>query len=149
MAVYNKLKLLDDASLIDQFIRTDDNEVVGVLFERYTHLVLGVCMKYLKDRDAAKDATMVIFENLLISLKKHKIVYFKAWLHTVSKNHCLMILRNRKREVSYIDTIHVENMPENHQEAKLELEQQLSLLEEAIKDLDHQQQMFFYNMLFF
>ena len=51
-----------------------------------------------------------------------------------------MILRNRKREVSYIDTIHVENMPENHQEAKLELEQQLSLLEEALKGLDHQQQ---------
>lgn len=140
MADYDKIKELNDESLIHRYVSTNDNSYVGILFERYVHLILGVCMKYLKDEDQAKDAVMVIFENLLINLKKHKITYFKAWLYTVAKNHCFMILRNSKREVTYIDAVHVENMPEDHQEAKIEIEQKLTLLEEAIKELDIHQQ---------
>ena len=140
MADYNKIKELDDTTLIQRFVSTNDNAYVGVLFERYIHLILGVCMKYLKDEDEAKDAVMVIFENLLVNLKKHKITYFKAWLHTVAKNHCFMILRKSKREVTYVGTIHVENMSEIHQEDKIETEQKLVILEEAIKELDKHQQ---------
>ena len=126
--------------MIKNYKSTGDNAFVGVLFERYTHLVFGVCMKYLKVEDEAKDAVMVIFENLLVSLKKHEVTYFKAWLHTVSKNHCLMVLRNAKREVTYVDTIHVENHLEQHQDDKIELEEKLNMLEAAIEELDQQQQ---------
>ncbi len=136
----NNYKQLNDESLINSYKSTGDNVFVGVLFERYTHLVFGVCMKYLKDEDEAKDTTMVIFERLITDLKKHEIIYFKAWLHTVTKNHCLMKLRNAKKQVSYVDTIHVENKEEQHQEDKIELEIKLTLLEAAINELDQQQQ---------
>lgn len=140
MAYDKNLRQLDDASIIKLYAATSDKVYVGILFERYTHLVFGVCMKYLKNEDEAKDAVMTIFENLLTDLKRHEITYFKAWLHTVTKNHCFMILRNLKRNVEFIDAIYVENQEEEHQEDKTILEEKLTLLESAIKELDQHQQ---------
>ncbi len=66
---------------------------MNCLYERYAHLVLGVCFKYLKDAEAAKDATQQIFIKLLEDLKRFEIVHFKAWLMQVTRNFCLMQLR--------------------------------------------------------
>ena len=133
------LKSKDDKFLISEYRSTDDKSFVGVLFERYTHLVFGVCMKYLKDEDEAKDAVMMIFEKLLTDLKKHEIEFFRAWLHTVSKNHCLMKLRTAKRFVQFNDRT-VESSAEWHREEKIQLESRLDLLEKAIPELDQHQQ---------
>ena len=85
-----QLNKLDDLQLVAQYKQTENNTFVGVLFQRYTHLIVGVCLKYLKDEDDAQDASMQIFEKLLKDLKKHEIQQFKAWLHMVCKNYCLM-----------------------------------------------------------
>ncbi len=87
---------LTDAQLIDAYISEDNTDYFGLLFERYTHLVFGVCMKYLKNTCDAEDAVMGIFEKLMTDLKKHEVRDFKNWLYRVAKNHCLMILRKRK-----------------------------------------------------
>ena len=86
---------LDDANLIAEYKRTGDNNYVGELFKRYAHLVLGVCLKYLKNGDEAQDMTMVVFEKLLTDLKKHEVEHFKSWLYMVAKNQCLMQLRKQ------------------------------------------------------
>ena len=83
-----------DVELISLYKRTGDNSHVGELFKRYSHLVFGVSMKYLKDEDESKDAVMQVFEKLLEDLKKYSIENFKSWLHTTTKNHCLMKLRS-------------------------------------------------------
>ncbi len=62
------------------------------------HLVYGVCLKYLKDREESKDAVMQIFEKLIIEIPKHNIENFRSWLHVVTKNYCLMQLRSDKSE---------------------------------------------------
>lgn len=59
--------------------------LVGILYKRYSHLVLGLSLKYLKDEDEAKDAVMQIFEKLLSDLLKFNIEYFKSWLYSFSK----------------------------------------------------------------
>jgi RNA polymerase sigma-70 factor (ECF subfamily) len=79
-----------DAALVDAYKQTANKELIGVLFKRYSHMVFGVCMKYLRDEDESKDATMQIFEKLLMDLQKHEIGSFKPWLYTVTKNHCFM-----------------------------------------------------------
>lgn len=89
------LNQLDDLQLVIRYKQSDDKNCVAVLFQRYTHLILGVCMKYLKDQDEAQDASMQLFEKLLTELHKHEIQQFKAWLHMVCKNHCLMFLRSK------------------------------------------------------
>ncbi|HSG68530.1 MAG TPA: sigma-70 family RNA polymerase sigma factor [Bacteroidales bacterium] len=87
---------LSDDQLIAAYVDEQNTDYFGVLFERYTHLVFGVCMKYLKNRYDAEDAVMAIFEKLMTDLKKHEVRDFKNWLYKVSKNHCLMILRRQQ-----------------------------------------------------
>jgi RNA polymerase sigma factor (sigma-70 family) len=136
---------LSDLQLIALYKERNDVSVVGTLFSKYKHLVYGVCLKYLKDEDESKDALMQIFEKLLTDLKKHNIEYFKAWLHTVSKNHCLMLLRTRKSR-GYEQTDSFENSaevvemntlwhPDNAQEKEASLQQ----LEQAIQQLNDEQ----------
>ena len=88
-----------DEQLIAAYIKKHNTDYFGILFERYTHLVFGVCMKYLKNTHDAEDAVMGIFEKLMSDLKKHEVKDFKNWLYRVAKNHCLMILRKRKIKV--------------------------------------------------
>lgn len=70
--------------------------VLGELYQRYMELVYGVCLKYFKEPETAKDSVMQIFEELVQKLKKHDVENFKGWLHQVAKNHCLMQLRTPK-----------------------------------------------------
>lgn len=83
----------DDGYLLDRYMQTKDNYWLGILLQRYTVLVLGVCMKYLKNEEEAKDAVQQIFFTLLQRIDRHQVHNFKNWLYTVAKNHCLMHLR--------------------------------------------------------
>ena len=92
----NSYKQLTDTELISRYRETSNSSFVGEIFERYTRFVFCVCMKYLKNKDNSKDAVMQIFEKLLDDLKKHNIEKFKPWLHSVTKNHCLLQIRSEK-----------------------------------------------------
>lgn len=87
---------LDDAEIISLYKKSGDNVYVGILFERYSHLAFGVCMKYLKDEDNCKDAVLQIFENVIDDLKRFNVKSFGPWLHSVARNYCLMQLRKKK-----------------------------------------------------
>ena len=56
---------LSDESLLRMYREKGDVDLIGLLFERYTHLVFGVCMKYLKDEEAARDAVMALMARSL------------------------------------------------------------------------------------
>lgn len=71
----------------------------GELYYRYGHLVLGLCIKYLKNKNEAEDMVMTIFTKLHEDLKRFEINYFKSWLYTYSKNHCLMFLRKQQQRL--------------------------------------------------
>jgi RNA polymerase sigma factor (sigma-70 family) len=137
---------LPDAEIIKLYRKTGDPEWVGVLFERYTHLVFGICLKYLKDQENSKDAVMSIFENLLEDLLIHDIKNFKSWLYTVSKNFCLMKLRKLKI-VHYIEettekkmnSSFVEFMQELHLNNEQEQNRLFDKLQEAIGQLKPEQ----------
>lgn len=82
---------------------------VGELFSRYSHLVFGMCLKYLRDEENAKDATLTVFEKLLTDLKTREVATFQHWLYAVSKNHCLEILRKKGRDEKRKVVYHYEN----------------------------------------
>ncbi len=132
-----------DNELIARYREERDTAVIGELFNRYTHLVYGVCMQYLKDSDAAKDATMQIFEKLPADLLKHTILNFKSWLLTVCRNHCLMFLRAQRPEIRFDDEGIMESMVSIHHEEDpfeaRQTEQQLQLLEACLEKLDEDQ----------
>ena len=85
-----------DKELVLLYKKNGNLKVLGELYQRYMDLVYGVCLKYLKDPELAKDAVMQVFEELVVKLRKHEVDNFKSWLHTVAKNHCLMQLRTPK-----------------------------------------------------
>ena len=87
----------DDAKLLKLYRESGDLLVLGQLFEQQMPLIYGVCLKYLKDEELAKDAVMGIFEELVSKAKQHDIKQFRSWLYVLSRNHCLMQLRSGKK----------------------------------------------------
>jgi DNA-directed RNA polymerase specialized sigma subunit, sigma24 homolog len=85
-----------DKELVNEFRLSGNLETLAVLYQRYMDLLYGVCLKYLKQPEPARDAVMQIFEELVVKLKKHEVDNFKSWLYTLAKNHCLMQLRTPK-----------------------------------------------------
>jgi RNA polymerase sigma factor (sigma-70 family) len=102
---------ISDQELISGYKTSGEVRYAGELFQRYNHLVFGVCMKYLKNQEESRDAVMNIFEKLLEDLKKHEIGNFKGWLHTVTRNHCLMFIRTGKK-MSYSGEESIEGLME-------------------------------------
>lgn len=87
---------LTDKELVTLYKESGDMAVLGELYQRYMELVYGVCLKYYKEPETAKDSVMQIFEELVVKLKNHEVDNFRGWLHQVAKNHCLMQLRTPK-----------------------------------------------------
>lgn len=135
--------MLSDKDIINRYKKMGDPELLAPLFDRYIHLVFGVCLKYLQNREDAKDAAMEIMESLTDKLLQHEISNFPSWLHTVSRNHCLMKIRNRKEDLfveidkKKSEQILVESGEDLHQ--KIEKEAQLDQLDKAIASLNPEQ----------
>ncbi|MCY7408687.1 MAG: sigma-70 family RNA polymerase sigma factor [Chitinophagales bacterium] len=141
MSDLKNIKQLSDPDLIALYKESGNNIIVGELFQRYTHLVFGVCMKYLRHEEDSRDATLEIFEKLLEDLKKHEVNNFKAWLHSVARNFCLMKLRKGKNHVELKDDFGevVESAMLLHQIHEPDREEKLNELEDAISHLCNEQ----------
>ena len=70
-----------DQELLDRYRNDQDNKWLEVLLPRYTLLVFGLCMKYLKQESDSKDAVQQVFIKVIAEIPKYKIDYFKSWLH--------------------------------------------------------------------
>ena len=86
---------ISDNELLEKFYSDHDNQWLGIVLQRYTLLLLGVCMKYLKNEEESKDAVQQIFLKAITELGKYKVTYIKSWLYMVARNHCLMKLRDK------------------------------------------------------
>ena len=132
-----------DAELLHNFYLEHDNYWLGLLLERYTLLLLGVCMKYLKDEEDAKDSVQQIFLKAITELHKYRVEYFKSWVYMVAKNHCLMKLRDRKGKLTADLTENYAGIaPEEQQDEKLqqlEKEKRLELMGSALQELGNEQ----------
>lgn len=137
--------VISDEELVERYRNSHETTYIGELYQRYTHLVFGVCMKYFRNEAEAEDATMQIFEKLINDLKKHHITAFKPWLHIVVKNHCMMHFRKetsqgkKMADLKYEVKGSVENPEESHLEEALEKEYILQHLHEGIETLKEEQ----------
>jgi RNA polymerase sigma factor (sigma-70 family) len=133
---------LSDKELAAQYKESGDMSVLGELYQRYMELVYGVCLKYYKEPEKAKDGVMLIFEELVTKLKKHEVDNFKGWLHQLAKNHCLMQLRTPKNLKTVEFNTDIMQSEENvHLNGVLEKEENFKKLEYCLSTLtSHQQQ---------
>lgn len=131
---------ITDAELLDLYYKDGSQEWIGILLERYTLLLLGVCMKYLKDENEARDSVQQIYLKVLTEISKYKVAYFKSWLYMVAKNYCLMRLRQHPgRKTEEITERTAVTPDEEHTDELFQNEKAYDLLEESINDLGPEQ----------
>ncbi|HXR83184.1 MAG TPA: sigma-70 family RNA polymerase sigma factor [Hanamia sp.] len=131
---------LTDTELLQNFYRDHDNKWLGILLPRYTLLLLGVCMKYLKNEEDARDCVQQIFLKIINELHKYKVDYFKSWIYMIAKNHCLMKLRDNKNlPVELNEKIQTENLEVDKHELH-EKDVLLQKMQQAIQQLNPEQQ---------
>ncbi|HEV3415103.1 MAG TPA: sigma-70 family RNA polymerase sigma factor [Puia sp.] len=129
-----------DLELVAAYRHSRDLKVLAQLYQKYLDLLFGVCLKYLEDRELAKDAVMDIFEELAAKLPRHDITNFKGWLYTLARNHCLMQLRSSSRfKVSSFDPELMQTADERHLNDKMEKEARLDKLSDCIETLSADQ----------
>ena len=138
-----KYQHITDAELLNNFYLDHDNQWLGILLQRYTLLLLGVCIKYLKNEDEAKDSVQQIFLKIITELPKYKVTFFKSWMYMVAKNHCLMKLRDRhgRQTTDITDQIGGIMAEEQYQEksAHVEKDKKLQLMDDALNELSIEQ----------
>lgn len=124
-----------------RLIQTDRDNAIAELYRRYATLVMGLCLKYLRNTVEAEDILMLIFEKLEDKVSKSEIKHFKSWLYTVSRNECLMLLRKKKTATSDIDIalISTADNSEVELESALLKETELIELETALQQLKPEQ----------
>lgn len=130
-----------DLELIDLYKKKHDQKILAELFSRYTHLIMGVCMKYLKNEEAAKDGVMNLYESLTKKLLSNDVDNFGGWLYVVAKNYCIGELRKQVK-IDEDQNKLVEHMEFELQErpsSELSLEDQLTVLEKCIEQLSKEQ----------
>jgi RNA polymerase sigma factor (sigma-70 family) len=132
---------ISDQELLARFYDDRNNEWLGILLQRYTLLLLGVCMKYLKNEEEAKDSVQQVFLKVIQELHKYKVEYFKSWLYMVAKNHCLMKLRDKQGKIPAELNSQSIPAPEEVDTNKLiETDHTLDLMESALQELNNEQQ---------
>lgn len=129
---------ITDSELLDKFYSDKDTQWLGILLQRYTLLLLGVCMKYLKNEETAKDAVQQIFLKAIVELEKYKVTYLKSWLYMVAKNHCLMNLRDRHIFIPVEERTEI-IATETGPEERINKEATLTILEKALSELNREQ----------
>ena len=130
---------MTDQELLDRYYADGNTKWLGLLLSRYTLLLFGVSMKYLKNEEEAKDAVQFVFLKALTEIPKYKVTWFKSWIYMVARNHCLMQLRN-KGLIKSLEEEHDYLKEEVHGKITLEeKEELLSRMDDAVNELNAEQ----------
>lgn len=138
MPTENRYTNMSDEELLQAYRRSQDNEWLGRLLQRYTTLLLGVGMKYLKDRDYAEDAVQQVFLKALTHLPKDEINNFKGWLYILMRNYCLQALRDKTYNID-VDALTGVAAPPSDREAVQAQEYTLQQMGEGLEQLNEEQ----------
>ncbi|HNU55341.1 MAG TPA: sigma-70 family RNA polymerase sigma factor [Flavobacteriales bacterium] len=120
-----------------RLLREGHRSALGDLWDRYSELLYGVGMKYLRDPERSKDEVVELFAGLKELMMKHEVERFRPWIHTVMRNRCLQLLRRERPTTAFVDDPGADAAD---LEEKALHEATLQRLEHAIASLNEEQQ---------
>jgi RNA polymerase sigma factor (sigma-70 family) len=133
---------MTDQELLDHFYSSHDNAWLGILLPRYTLLLFGVCMKYLKNEEEARDCVQQIFVKVITELGKYRVEFFKSWIYTIARNHCLMKLRDRHGHAAELSETMLAAWDEDPgKNVHREKEQWLEWMAQSLEELGNEQKL--------
>lgn len=131
----HKIQHISEAGLLALYYKERDNVYVGELLSRYTLRLFGVCMKYLKDEEEARDMVQQVFEKVLAELGKYQIDNFGGWLYRIAQNACISRIRVQKQFVAAENLVYVSAEEETDTREFWEQEKQHERLHLALEQL--------------
>jgi RNA polymerase sigma-70 factor, ECF subfamily len=85
----------EDSTLVSQATR--DRRAFAALYERHVAAVFGYCYRRLGSREAAEDATSLIFTRALAALPSHRGSSFRGWLFGIAHHVVADSFRGMRR----------------------------------------------------
>lgn len=112
----------EDIDLIQQYLEGNTN-AFDELMRAHEDRVFGICLRMLRDRDAALDATQETFLTVFRKADRYKAeAAFSTWLYRVAVNTCYDHLRRAKRK-------HADALPDHIDPADPSIGDQLEAVE--------------------
>ncbi len=133
---------MQDDELVLQF-QNGDEHAFDLLVKRYEKTVRKGCFRFLNNAEDARDAAQEVFIKIYYGLDQFKPnAKFSTWLYRIMVNHCLNVIRTRKRR-SWLAKFSKESDDLEHSltddenpAAKLELSERRAAVQDAIAALD-------------
>lgn len=89
------------------------------IFETHKDRVLSLCFRYLQQRQEAEDAVQDIFVKIYFKRKDFREeAQISTWIYRIAVNHCLDILKSKKRKQNLRQIIALVPFIEDHLIAK-------------------------------
>ncbi len=105
--------MISDAEIVKACLE-GDREKQGLLYEKYAPLMLGVCMRYFRDRDEAQDALQEGFIRVFTKLRSFKEKgSLEGWIRRVIINTALNYYRGNIKHYYHDDINEMEEFIED------------------------------------
>ena len=78
---------------------------IDVVYYNYCGLVCSIVKKYIKNRSDVEECVSDIFLKAHLQNERYNAEKgsLKSWLGTISRNHCIDVLRKQKKQLYYVD----------------------------------------------
>lgn len=133
------VRKLSDEDIISLYKEKRWTNCIDELYQRYAHMVFGVCLKYVKQVENAEDLTLSLFASLSEKLVQHQVQHFKSWLYVSARNSSLMFLRANKINLELKDDHLLYDDSDQRLDEKLEHDELIESLIEVFEELKQEQ----------
>ncbi len=90
--------MIVDSELINR-CQENDIKAMEVIYIEYAPILLGICLRYIKDRNAAEDVMQDTFITIFTKIKQFEGKgSFEGWIKKITVNTALIQLRKNKKE---------------------------------------------------
>lgn len=129
---------------LDQYIRKcveNDREAQLKLYQLFSPLLYGLCLKYMRNEDDAKDVFQEAFVIAFQKMGQYKFEgSFEGWIKRIFINKLLETLKKKKKDILFLDVFDTDIVEEEELEL-VPIEQEKLL--EYIQELPDQYRMVF------
>jgi RNA polymerase sigma factor (sigma-70 family) len=135
------VRKLSDEDIIALYKEKQWTTCIDELYTRYSHLVFGVCLKYVKQIENAEDLTLSLFASLSDKLLHHQVQHFKSWLYVSARNSSLMFIRSNKKGANPIADDFLADDGDERLNEKLEKDALIDQLTMVLEELKQEQRL--------
>lgn len=132
---------LNDRELLDLYFKTEKMEYLGILFKRYTKILIGVSLKYVDDLHYAEDIVQGVFIKFIDNINP-SIQNIGGWLYFITKNESINFTKKNNKHIHHInvdESWDVTDSSEQELEIVLKNEKNYKILFAAVDELKPEQ----------